>query len=124
MIDPDIIASSYVPRGTLFFPVRESRENNTLCQGQYVHGSSCEIIQPVLIAVPDKNILSRMPLMPIPVEKAIPLRVAAVPAFPTHIFYGVTLQGEENILSELGWNVWGKSGDSRDKLSKMKIGMK
>ena len=39
--------------------------------------------------------------MPIPVEKAIPLRVVAVPAFPTHIFYGVTLQGEENILSEL-----------------------
>ncbi len=91
MIDPHIIAPSDLPRGTLSFPFGESGENNPLCQGHDVHGSSCEIIQPILIPISNKNILSRVPLMPIPIEKAITLRFVPVPVFSAHIFYGVTL---------------------------------
>ena len=101
MIDPDIIASSDLPAGSLFVPVGESGENNPLCHGHDVHRSSCEIIQPVLIAIPNKNILSRMPLVPISIEKAISFRFVAVPVFSTHILYEVTRQGKENIFLKL-----------------------
>ena len=64
-----------------FFPVGKSGEDNTLCQSQHLHRFSCEIVQPVLIAIPDKNILSRMALMSIPIEKAISLPACSRPRF-------------------------------------------
>ena len=56
-----------------------------------MHMFPSKIINPVLIAIPHKNILSRVAAMLIPIEKTIPLRPVAIAVRSAHIFDRVTL---------------------------------
>ena len=106
VIDPDIIASPNRSKGSLWVPLGECGEDDTIGQGQDLHRACWEILQPILVPVAYKNILCGMAAMLIPIEEAISARLVPISILSAHIFDRVPFQGEKKGFSELTLRVF------------------